>query len=305
MPKLFENLWVKIAAILLAILLWFHVATEKVYQYEVTLPLTLVELSENLILVEPPPNSIKIIVEAGGKKLLRSDWRKSGLRLVVGGSRAAKFKTEISTGNLFLIKGEKVDLLDVILPREVILKCEHKLEKEVPVRSRVTVLSDDGYAIDDYDSIVPPTVTLIGPRNKIKYIKFIETEEKTIKGVRDDFRNRVALNYPDIYGLKILPDSVTMQVTVRPVKRQVFKKVPIRLINAPGGAKLSIDPASLELRIAGKAEAVDTISSGHISVIADYIMLDSSGMIPIRVVVPSTVSIIHMSADSVRLVEKK
>jgi len=55
MPNLFKNLWTKLAALLLAFLLWFHVATDKTFQYEANLKLTQIELVDEIALSAPPP----------------------------------------------------------------------------------------------------------------------------------------------------------------------------------------------------------------------------------------------------------
>jgi YbbR domain-containing protein len=305
MPKLFENLWVKIAALLLAILLWFHVATEKVYQNEINLPLTLVDLAEDLVLVEPPPESVTVLVSAVGKRLLRTDWKKRGAKLVVTGSRAAKFKTEVSTSNLSLVKADKVDLIEVLAPREVVLKCEIRTEKVVPIRSRVVVLPDEGYAADDNDSIVPASAVVSGPRNPVSRLRFIETEEKIVEGVRNDFSMRVALSLPDTYGMTVDPDSVVSYVRVTPVKRRVFENINIGLINSPDGENYDILPSSLALRVAGKSGDIDSLSADLISVIADYILTDSNGFIPVQIAVPPSISVLYQSVDSVKLITRK
>jgi len=302
MPKLFENLWVKIAAILLAILLWFHVATEKAYQIEITLPLTQVEISDELVIAAPIPDSICVLVSASGKKLLRSDWKHSGLKLVVSGNRAVKIRTEISTANLSLVKADKIDLLDVILPREIILACERKMQTTVPVKSMLAVHPDEGYIVDENDSIVPASVTLMGPRNKTRDIKYIETIPKTIEGVRDNFSSRIALKRPDIFGLVIEPDIVVAYFNVTPVKRKVFNKIPIKLINIPHGSSYHISPNSVDLRISGKTETVDSISVELISAIADNMLANSNGVIPVQIAIPPSVSLLYKSVDSVRLI---
>lgn len=303
MPKLFENLWVKIAAILLAILLWFHVATEKTYQMEISLPLAHIELSEELVIAEPPPDSIKVLVSASGKTLLRSDWKQSGLRLVVSGSRAAKFRTDVSPTNLSLVKADKVELLEVILPREIVLTCERKMQKTVPIISKLTVYPDDGYLIDENESIFPREVTLTGPRGRLKYIESIETISKTIEGVRDNFSSRIALNRPDIYGLVMDPDTVVAYFNVTPIKRKEFKDITIKLINIPRGKNYVISPKTVDLRVAGKTETIDSISAEFYSAIADYILSDSNGVIPVQIVLPPSVSLLYKSTDSVKLIE--
>ncbi len=40
MKSLLENFWLKIVALIMGLLLWFHVATEKIYNYEVRVPIS-------------------------------------------------------------------------------------------------------------------------------------------------------------------------------------------------------------------------------------------------------------------------
>ncbi len=303
MPKIFENLWVKIAAILLAILLWFHVATEKTYQMEISLPLAHIELSEELVIVEPPPDSIKILVSASGKTLLRSDWKRSGLRLVASGSRAAKFRTDVSPTNLSLVRADRVDLLEVILPRDIILTCERKMQKTVPIISKLIVYPDDGYLIDGNESIFPQEVTLTGPRGRLEFIDSIETISKIIEGVRDNFSSRISLNRPDIYGLVMEPDTVVAYFNVTPIKRKEFNNIAIKLINIPRGKNYDFSPHTIDLRVAGKAETIDSISAEFFSAIADYVLSDSNGVIPVQIVMPPSVSLLYKSTDSIKIIE--
>lgn len=302
MPKVFENLWVKVAAILLAILLWFHVATEKTYQIEISLPLAQIEVSDDLVISEPPPDSITVLVSAIGKTLLSSGWKKEGVRLVVSGGRAAKFKTEVSPSNLSLVKMDKVTLLDVVQPREIVLSCERKMDKTVPVMLKLDVLPDDGYLIDGEPSILPPEVTLTGPRGEIKDFDYIETISKTIEGVRDKFSSRVALNRPQVYGLIIQPDTIVAYFDVIPIKRKEFREIAIKLINTPRGKEFTIKPNSINLRVAGKTETIDSVSAELFSAIADYVLADSNDVIPVQVIAPPGITLLHQSADSVKVI---
>ncbi|UCD95382.1 MAG: hypothetical protein JSU69_04865 [Candidatus Zixiibacteriota bacterium] len=305
MKKLFDNLWVKIAALVLAILLWFHVATDKVYQNEITLPLKKIDLAEDLALIEPPPDSITVKVSATGKSLLRTDWKKRGLRLVVDRNRAGRFTTDVNNANLSLVKAEKVVLLDVISPREITFSCDWKSEKEVPVISRIAVLPDEGYAASENDSIVPNTVKISGPKRAILSLEQVETEEIVLEGVRNSFSRKVALLAGGAYGLKLEPDSVIAYINVSPVRRKIISDVTIMLINAPGNKVFDIVPKTIELRVAGKAGGIDSLSAERVSAIADYILADAAGVIPVQVILPPSISLLFKSVDSVRLIEQR
>jgi YbbR domain-containing protein len=305
MKKLFENLWVKLAALVLAVLLWFHVVTDKTYQNEIALPLKKVDLAEDLALIEPPPDSITVNVSATGKSLLRTDWKKRGLRLVVDRSRPGRFTTDVSTANLSLVKAEKVVLRDVISPREIAFSCDWKSEKEVPILSRITVLPDEGYAAPESDSIVPSTAIISGPKRALSPLEYVETERIVLEGVRNSFSREVALLAGDTYGLKIEPDSAIAYINVYPVRRKVISGVTIELINAPRHKMFDVVPKTIELRVAGKAGGIDSLTADRVSAIADYVLANAAGVIPVQVVLPPSISLLYKSTDSVRLIEQR
>jgi len=303
LPGVFDNLWVKLAAVVLAVLLWFHVATDKVYQHQYTLPLTQVDLDENLVLIEPPPDSVTVSVSASGKILLRTDWKRNGVKLIADRSHAGKFKVDVSTSNLSLARADKVALVEVIGPREMYFTCDRKATKELPVKSRLVVVPDEGYAVYSSDSVVPNIVSVSGPNRLINAKEFVETEELVLENTRNSFTKKLGLASNDVYGMSFDPDSVSIFVTVGPVRRKVFQDLKVTLINAPQLRQYKLTPAEIEIQVSGQAETIDNLSTGLISVIADYILTDSAGYIPIQVVLPPSISLIRKSDDSVKLTE--
>jgi len=305
MTGIFENLWVKLASVVLAILLWFHVATDKVYQHTLTMQLNQVDISGDLVLLEPPPDSIRVSVSARGKTLLRTDWKKRGLKLSVGRGFVGRFKVDLSTSNLSLNGTDNVELVDIIQPRDIYLTCDTKLEKDVPVRSMVVVMPDEGYAASENDSIVPSTVTVIGPKRYMNEIEYVATQKSVLEGVRNDFSKKVAIKYPDYYGISIKPDSVEAYIVVLPVKRRSFAEIPIHLVNAPPARELEINPTAVDIRVSGVVNLMDSLKIGQISAIADYFLANDSGWIPVNIVIPPSISLLQKSVDSVKVIEIK
>ncbi len=305
MAALLENLWVKIAAIILAILLWFHVATEKIYQHEITLPLEKIDITGDLVLVDPPPDSVRIAVSATGKRLLRTDWKKRGLKLTVTRSYPGKFKVDLDKNNTNLIKAEKVSLVDIVNPLEITLNCDRKVQKEVPVRVRVSVDPAEGFTVKSKDSLLPEMVTLTGPQKTLADIQYVYTEEKSIEGIRKDIVRKIPLAPSDEYGVVYQPDSVYLYMTVVPVKRKIFSKIDVELINAPEDTIFNLKPSRIEIRVIGEAAAIDSLRPSDISAIADYMLRDSDGKAPIEPIFPASVSLLHQSFDSVRITQKR
>jgi YbbR domain-containing protein len=306
MSKLFENLWIKLAALLLAFLLWFHVATDKVYEYEFNLKLKQIDMTEDLALGEAPPTDFRVVVSATGKKLLRSDWKKSGLKLMVDRSRPGRFKINFDKGNLSLIKPYKIELLSIVSPREAVLDCEQKIRKKVPVKSALNIIPDNGFALDGNDSLAPNMVFISGPQNRLRSIDSIVTVSETYRGVRNNLSMRIALAYPDIYGIEIFPDTISYMVNVLPLKTRIFPNIPVKLINQPSksASYFSVEPKFVELRVSGIPESVDSLDANDISVIADFNQANSLGFVPVVINIPESISILNQSIDSVRIMGK-
>ncbi len=301
MPSLFNNLWVKVAAILLAVLLWLHVATEKVYQNQITLPVTQVDLPTDLVLVEPPPESLLVTVSAIGKALLRSDWKRRGARLQITDGRSGRFKQDIASDNVTLIDAQGVNLVDVVGPREFYFNCDRKVEKEVPVKSRVVIVPDEGFAVGNADSLVPATVTITGPRGALTEVAAIETVTERLEGVRNDFDMTVALIYPDIYNLTIRPDSVTQYISLVALKTREYAGMNLRLTHTPFGRLVDFEPKSIDLIVRGRTDFIDRLEADQITATADYRTADSAGIVPVVVSLPETITLVHQSATTVRI----
>ncbi len=305
MAKLYENLWVKIASVILAILLWFHVVTEKVYQHDIYLPLEVIDITGDLELVDAPPDSIKITVSAIGKRLLRTDWKKRGLKLLLNRSRPGHFRVDLGTENLSLVNAENVDLVSVLAPRELTLNCDTKIRRELPVISRINISANEGFVVRITDSIVPSTVIVTGPSKSLANIKNVETISKTFDNVRNNFDRKVALKIPNLYGVHFEPDSIIAYIEVAPVKRKTIPFVEIKLINTPRFKNYESTPQSIELSISGMAEIIDSITVNEVSAIADFALRDTTGKIPLNIILPEKTTLVSKSSDSVTISEIK
>ena len=69
--KLFKNFGWKIVAILLALVLWFHVATEKTYEKIFQIKIDTIGLYKNLELEKVEPANTRISIIGTGKQILQ------------------------------------------------------------------------------------------------------------------------------------------------------------------------------------------------------------------------------------------
>ena len=299
-PVIFKNFGVKLAALLLAILLWFHVATEKTIQYNIDLELTNIDLTGDLLLTEPPAEPINVIVSAIGKRLLQSDWKEGGLRLSATRNITGRFKTELSLDNVSLIKSEGIDLVEIITPREITLNCDRKMEMEIPVKSNVQITPDEGYVLSKINTFLPNKVMVTGPRRFVMMIDSILTVSETYNGVRNDLKLNIPLVYPEYYGLTIEPDTVNYIVGVKPVRSKIFPAIPILIKNAPPDDTSGWNPGFVEIRVGGLPDLIDAISDADIEAFADFSNTDSLGQIPVEIILPSDIILLDQKPLNIK-----
>ena len=304
--RLLEDLPQKISAIILALLLWVHVATDKTYELTAAIPVTSVIIPEGLSLVEAPPDSIFVIVSSTAKRFWRSGWRKAGLVLRADGARRGRREYDVDLGNLSLVSADGITLSGVATPRSVRLNLDIREERVVPVVSRMIIETAPGFAVSVIDSFFPKRVTATGPKSSIQRLNAAFTESRELNNVSSAYDLKVGLEAVGLYGVVFEPSEITYRILVQAVKERLFSGVPVVIFNAPHDS-ISVSPLSVDLALIGPLEMIDTIQVSDITVSADYRTSDSAGMIRVKVSLPPRLSIkkisdtlVYFSVDSIR-----
>ncbi len=295
-----ENAWIKIVALLMGLLLWFHVATEKVYKYRLSLPITDITLGEKLTLAEAPPDSFTVVVSASGKQLLRRQWRQRGIRILAAQLGPGRHNLSLTTTNTFLANpGGFVRLEEIVTPTSMLLSVDYTAERKVAVRSDVVAVPDEGFAVLSISLPHPAEVTLRGARSLVREVSDVATEPKVLANLRDNLTITLPLAEPDGYQVVLQPDSVTLAITIVAVKTRVFDAIPVMVINAPADRHLIVFPPQLEVELTGPPDDIDTLSGNSINAIVDYSELDSRGRGPVTVSCPTPFEVKKISVDTV------
>ncbi len=305
MASVFDNLSIKLVALGLGLLLWFHVATEKVYNYELQLPVTRVALNDGLTLSRYPPESLKVVVSATGKQLLRQKWRERGLQINAVQFPPGRHNIDLTAINTSLSNaGNLVSLDKIVYPTTTELYVDRRSETRLPVTSDLTALADDGFAVASITRPEPSEVTLTGPRTLLGAIGTVFTEHKELVGLRNSLTVLLPLVKPEGYGMTLDPDSVTLSVEVVPVRTRVFEDVPILLFNVPPDSEVTVNPAWITVILTGPPVVIDSLRLDAVVASADYMQAVGSGKVPVKIDCPSSLRVKSISVDSVAVVHR-
>jgi len=296
---LLKNFWLKVVAFAMAFMIWVHVATNKIYNHELQLPVTEVVLKNGLTLAASPPDSLRVAVSATGKQLLRRKWRDRGLRINANQYQAGRFNMTISAMNTGLAQQtSEVSLDEVIAPTIIRLEIDHEDSTEIPVEADVEAVAADGFAIGHQLRVEPATITLTGPRSKLDEVATVKTRVKQLESLRNTVTVRLPLVAPDGFGFAVHPDSVAVTIPVLPVKTRVFEKLPIAVLNAPV-KPVRFHPDKVTVEITGPPEEVEALAANAVVASIDFRQLESAGRAAIKVEFPPGFKLKAVSADSV------
>ncbi|MFH1686452.1 MAG: YbbR-like domain-containing protein [bacterium] len=299
----FDNLALKLVALVLGLLLWFHVATEKVYNYRLKLPVTEVLLEDKLVLSRTPPDSIQVAVSATGKNLLRQSWRHKGLRVNAAQFPAGRHNLALTPINSSLVdvSGE-VSLEEVIAPSQLELHIDRKAEVTIPVVLDINPQPDEGFAIRRILEPVPNEVRVHGPNSLLGAYRSISTEPRPLARLRNDVELKLALLPPVGYSLVLDPESVLVRIEVVPVRTRVITGVPVVIFNTPQGRSARTVPSTVEVTLTGPPDEIDSMAVSTVVVSADYLKKSRLNRAALKTDCPMYFKIKAVSTDSVTIV---
>jgi YbbR domain-containing protein len=299
----FTNIWLRIIAIVMGLLLWFHVATEKVYNYEVRLPITEIILKDNLALASETPESLSVKVSANGKHLLRQDWKKAGLRINASQYVAGMYNLELTTSNVLLAHAGIISLDEVVQPSNFFLHVDYLDMARIKVSPNLIVTPDEGYAVKAVLRPVPSEVVLRGARSLLEQIGEVTTELKEVSGLRNNVEMKLAVIPPPGQGISLDPDSVRVEIEVVPVKTRLFEKIPIIVYNSPTGKKVLPQPPTIDIEMTGPPDEINLLNRNALIASVDYDQLTSTDSAPIKIDCPGRFKVKKSSAQFVQLTE--
>ena len=196
------NRGLKILSFLTALLIWFHVTTERIYERTLNIPVSCVNLKENLFLAKSPPEKVEIKVQGKGRELLRlGNVLKAEINLRNEGIGFQK--VELTKANIS-IHDFKLEIIEGPYPASFMIRIDKKAKKFV----KVIPLLDEKYVFETS----PESVEVLGGGSTLSLINELYTKKITPKDIFPETL-KVALSLPE--EVKSSIDSVSIILKTR------------------------------------------------------------------------------------------
>ena len=303
MEKIFNNFGLKIAALFLALLLWFHATTDKSFVYHFNLPLVLSGLSSDLILATQLPSEAKVKIKGKGKQLIKyflSD--KESIVIDVSKFRAREVNYVIKPEEVPLPKDLSLEVAEVDSPKQMKIRLDYLSKKEVPVKPQIEVMPQSGYVQVGTLELKPDRVLLSGPRGLIRKVDWVDTEKRILGSLNSSASGLVPLVMPEGFNLKLSPDKVEYSIKIEKIVQREFPQLSVETMNLSPKRKIRIEPESVSVIIQGASQQIDSLDPDKIKIGLDFnkIGKEKQGKTVPKVQLPEGVELLKIEPDSVK-----
>lgn len=207
-----ENMPLKIAALIIAVILWLFVISKGQTEVSFGVPIEFVNIPKGLDIVKCDVKSVSVVVR--GYEMLIKNIKEGDIRLLIDMSKIKKGESRLTIRKEDIHTPFNVSIIK-IEPSSLRVVLEERVSKKVFVRPVLTGIPGIGYYVSSIQTN-PKEITIEGVRSEIRRINYINTEPLDITGIREDLTEVVGL---DLSGGKVKLERDKVEIVIR-IKRK-------------------------------------------------------------------------------------
>lgn len=254
---LFDNLGLKFVALLLAVLVYLNVYTDRPATMIVSFPIRVTDLADSLSLSGPAPAAVQAELRGTAKQLIRLRVTEPPMKVSLAGVGVGRYERALGPEDLPLPQGVELQVDRMVSPRTLELQVDRRVRRELPVAGSVEGEPAGGILWDGSFEVRPRRVTVTGPAAALQSLDTVRVAPVSIAGKHDTLHVKVEpLGLPDWCTL----ESDHVEVFV-PLEQGVTRRLAV-VVGAPrGGDGFHVTPARVTAvvtaprRLAGDAIA--------------------------------------------------
>lgn len=268
----------KIVSVLFAAILWFHVATQAVYNQKAYIPIRYIDPSSGYMLASSPPEEIMVNISGSGKNLILFnlmhffDPEGSFTTVNLTGLPKGRHRINLDKNNIFLSIEKGITIENILYNSFFPVVIDNKIKRTVKVNldSIPHFELENGSVLNGQLTSTPEFVTVEGPEDIINTIHTatIHELEDTVIALQDSV---VHAKLDDTIRFVVVdPDEIDIHFPVEKLLTKLFRDVPLTKQGFPKRKNLMLKPDTLSVFIQGPESIVSKLRSEDIVVTVNY-----------------------------------
>lgn len=236
-----ERIVVFIVALILALCLWLLVNLSRDYNLNINLPISLGAIPEEQALASSLPDNATVSVSGEGWKLINLYNNPPEINLDINNSEVNVYDQVQQQMNVIPeVSVQKVQ------PLVLTLDLEERVDKKIPLRSRVEVSFRNQYDFLEPPRLKPDSVIVSGAKSLVQNITEWRTEPVQLTNVSGDISETVNLEEPGEL-ITLGRNEVTFEARVSQYT-EGEAEVDVEVRGLPSGRSISFSPSTITVR---------------------------------------------------------
>lgn len=189
---LFDNIGLKLLALLLAVLVYANVYTDRSATRIVSFPIDYSDLPDSLALAGTAPAAVQVEVRATLKQLYILRWREPSYRLPLASAVTGHYSRALVPSDLPLPADAGYTVDNIVGPRVIEIDLDRRARRDLPVSARVEGAPAPGYRWDHSLQVDPAVVHVVGPHHALAELDSVPLAPLRLDGKRDSVRADLA-----------------------------------------------------------------------------------------------------------------
>ncbi|MFQ5698631.1 MAG: YbbR-like domain-containing protein [Myxococcota bacterium] len=197
---IFHNWLYKLAALVIAAVLWAAIQGVRSEQEGIDLPVALEHVPKGVVVVEQTPSEINLRIVGSRAALRRATRQLVRYPISLEGVKPGEARFAVEASRLPVPRGARVAARS---PSTIVLRIEKRVEKRVPIRADVVGNPAPEFVVRSVE-IEPRQVRLSGARSALRRIREVSTDRVDVTGLAaPSVREvRILLQEPNVWQVE-------------------------------------------------------------------------------------------------------
>lgn len=264
---LFRDIYIKILALVIAILIYFNAVMERAQIMTLKIPIIVTNLAEGQVIADKNTDKAILTIQGKGKDFIGLHSDRLQFKLDLANSKLGVKKVKLFPEELGLPANLTLKTID---PEYVELTIDRLSKKPVEIAIPIKNKLDKGLALVN---IAPRTdVSLIGPKDDINFISMVNAESLDLSNLKESKDIKLKIIPPEGENFSVEPNSVEVSVQIEKETARIFLGIPIA-IGGLKGRLTNLEPNEAQIAVAGPESKLKALRPSEIKAklnLADY-----------------------------------
>ncbi len=258
-----NRLGLKIACLVASVVIWMQVASHSIVEQNVSLPLVVTGLGENLTVEGSDlPTEVTVRLEGSKLRLLRHNF----FNQIVGEVRVnlwdreagPEFSYEVASSDIY----SDLKVLGVHPPVRLRIHVDRQQFKLLPVVQQNTTQLREGFDFLEAPKLLPDSVLVSGPGRFFLTHPGVKAEPIDFSKLKESQRLPVRLVQPGEF-LHLATRQVSLDCLIAPIEDRTLANIPVVPLVDAGRPPVGVSPPVVDVMVRGVADSVQALTANR------------------------------------------